>query len=73
MLNKPIKQVDLVNWTPLRTKIWRFERNRDYENYLIDHLEEYSLALLGKKELPSKKRRYTGKLNFDLIYGGENV
>jgi hypothetical protein len=70
MLGTPIKQVDLVNWTPLATKIWRFERNQDYENYLIDHLEEYSLALLGKKELPEKKRRYTGKLNFDLIYGG---
>lgn len=70
MLGTPIKQVDLVNWTPLATKIWRFERNKDYETYLIDHLEEYSLALLGKKELPEKKRRYTAKLNFDLIYGG---
>jgi hypothetical protein len=70
MLGIPVEQVDLVNWTPIKTKIWRFEKDKDYERYLIDHLEEYSLALLSKKDLPEKKRRYTKKLKFDLIYGG---
>ena len=49
MLNIPVKQVDLVNWNPTESKIWTFERSADYEQYLIDNLEHYSLALLGYK------------------------
>jgi len=69
MLNIPVKQVDLVNWNPTESKIWTFERSADYEQYLIDNLEHYSLALLGKHEL-GKPTQYSGKLNINLVYGG---
>ena len=68
MLNIPVKQVDLVNWNPTESKIWTFERSADYEQYLIDNLEHYSLALLGKHEL-GKPTQYSGKLNINLVYG----
>ena len=68
MLNIPVKQVDLVNWNPTESKIWTFERSADYEQYLIDNLEHYSLALLGKHEL-GKPTQYSGKLNSNLVYG----
>jgi len=69
-----LEYVDLVNWTPTRTKIWRYTRDRDYEKNLIENLEDYSEALLGKKELPKKPTDYEGDKtkNVKLIYDEAN-
>jgi hypothetical protein len=68
MLGIPVKSVDLVNWNPTESKIWRFERDGDYEQYLIDNLEHYSLALLGKHDL-GKPVKYEKEIKTNLIYG----
>lgn len=68
MLGIPVKSVDLVNWNPTESKIWRFEKDSDYEQYLIDNLEHYSLALLGKHEL-GKPVKYEKEIKTNLIYG----
>jgi len=70
----PLEYVDLVNWTPTRTKIWRYTRDMDYEKNLIQNLEDYSEALIGNKELPKKPIAYEGNLiqNVKLIYDEAN-
>ncbi len=70
MLNIPVKEVHLVNWNPTESKIWCFKRDKDYENYLINHLEQYSMVLLGKAEL-EKPVKYEKELDIQLIYGEE--
>ncbi len=70
MLNIPVKMVNLVNWTPTKTKIWVYERNKDYENYLIDCLEHYSMCLLGKEKL-CEPVEYEGEIKTQLIYDSE--
>lgn len=69
MNDVPVEQVDLVNWTPKQTKIWRIKRDEDYEKYLSKHLSDYCLALKGG-EL-AKMEKYDKKLNIELIYKGE--
>jgi len=70
----PLEYVDLVNWTPTHTKIWRYTRDTDYEKNLILNLEDYSEALLGNKELPKKPIAYEGNpmQNVKLIYDEAN-
>ena len=70
----PLEYVDLVNWTPTHTKIWRYTRDTDYEKNLIQNLEDYSEALLGNKELPKKPIAYEGNpmQNVKLIYDEAN-
>lgn len=69
MNDVPVEQVDLVNWTPKQTKIWRIKRDESYEKYLSKHLSDYCLALKGG-EL-AKMEKYDKKLNIELIYTGE--
>ena len=66
----PLEYVDLVNWTPNRTKIWRYTRDMEYEKNLIQNLEDYSVALISGKELPKKPIVYEGNSmeNIKLIY-----
>ena len=39
------KYVDLVNWTPDRTKIWRYTHNPTYLDMLKKNLEQYRILL----------------------------
>ena len=70
----PLEYVDLVNWTPKHTKIWRYTRDVEYEKNLIVNLDDYSEALLGKIELPTKPIVYKGNMmaNVKLIYDSED-
>lgn len=69
-----LEYVDLVNWTPARTKIWRYTRDKEYEKNLEENLVDYANALLGKEELPKKPKAYEGNTtkNIKLIYDESN-
>jgi hypothetical protein len=66
----PVEQVDLVNWTPKQTKIWRIMRDEKYEQFLREHLSDYCNALKGG-EFKIKLKPYIGDLDIKLIYTGE--
>ena len=68
-----VKRSHLINFSTVGTEIWQVEYNPSFINYLIELLEEYSLALINgnPEELSEKPKNYDGdieKESIKLIY-----
>ena len=64
-LGYEVKETHLINWSKCRTKIYQVKYCQEFINYLIELLEEYSLALLKGKAngLIEKPKEFNGNID----------
>ena len=47
-----------MGWTPWKYKLWVYERNLEFEQYVDDALKEYAEALVNGGEVRKKPKDY---------------